>query len=151
MFYWSLLNTTIVKTSNSYYIFTTIDGINLSWIALKCLFRNILNNLHGNWKPRKARQNTVYHSISGGKDSMIKILSCAMYAGESGIGGSCGAKRGKERHLGRWGLRFYYKWGNLKVSLLHPKSIIFELWLNKIYFIIRWKVWVNMCLQNYYS
>ena len=65
---------TVVKTPNSYYVFTTIDGINMPRFAPICHFRYIFNNLHEKNKPRKSRQNTANQSISGGKINMIKIL-----------------------------------------------------------------------------
>ena len=62
------------KSLNSYYVFTTFDGINLPRFASICLFRYIFNNLHEKCKPRKSCQNTANQSISGGKINMIKIL-----------------------------------------------------------------------------
>lgn len=60
--------TTVVNTPNSYYVFTTIDGINMPRFAPICHFRYIFNNLHGKSKPRKSCQNTANQSISGGKN-----------------------------------------------------------------------------------
>lgn len=67
-------NPTIVKCPNSYYVFTTFDGINLPRFASICLLRYIFNNLSKNRKPRKSCQNKANQSISGGKINMISIL-----------------------------------------------------------------------------
>ncbi len=67
-------NSTVVKAPNSYYVFTTFDGINLPRFASICLFRYIFHNLNKNGKPRKSCQNTANQSISGGIIIMISIL-----------------------------------------------------------------------------
>lgn len=65
---------TVVKTPNSYYVFTTIDGINMPRFAPICQFRYIFHNHHEKSKPRKSCQNTANQSILGGKINMISIL-----------------------------------------------------------------------------
>ncbi len=67
-------NIQVVKAPDSYYVFTTFDGINLPRFAPIWHFCYIFNKLDGNFKPRKSCQNTANHGILGGKFNMIKIL-----------------------------------------------------------------------------
>ena len=63
-----------INTPNSYYVFTTIDGINMPRFAPICHFRYIFNKLDRNFKPRKSRQNTANRGILGRRNNMISIL-----------------------------------------------------------------------------
>ena len=47
----------VVTHPHSYYVFTTIDGLNLPRFAPFCLFCDCFNNLSGNYIPGKSRQN----------------------------------------------------------------------------------------------
>lgn len=62
------------KSLNSYYVFTTFDGINLPRFASICHFRYIFHDSYRKIKSRKSCQNTANQSILGGKINMIKIL-----------------------------------------------------------------------------
>lgn len=62
------------KYPNSYYVFTTIDGINMPRFAPICHFRYIFNNFHGKSKLRKLRQNTANRGILGRRNNMISIF-----------------------------------------------------------------------------
>ncbi len=98
---YSCQNPTVVKTPNSYYVFTTIDGINMPRFAPICHFRYIFNNLHEKNKPRKSRQNTANQSISGGKINMIKILFVChgSRCGSAGSGYIADHRKGTACHL----------------------------------------------------
>ena len=64
----------IVKYSDFYYVFTTIDGLNLPRFALFCPFCDKFDNLNGIYIPGKSRQNRAEYGILGGFSNMIKIL-----------------------------------------------------------------------------
>ena len=102
---------TVVKTPNSYYVFTTFESINLPRFAPICLFCYISNNFRRKSKLCKSHQNTANQSILGGRINMISILfvchgSTADSQELAAFVGQNGAKCG----IGNGGvLRFYYE------------------------------------------
>ena len=101
----------VVKTPNSYYVFTTIDGINMPRFAPICHFRYIFHNLHEKSKPRKSRQNTANQRILGGIFIMIKILFvCHGSTSDSWELAALVGQNGANRGISESGLlRFYYE------------------------------------------
>ena len=67
-------NETVVTHPDSYYVFTTIDGLNLPRFAPFCLFCDKFNNPEGIYIPGKSRQNRAEYGILGVFSDMIKIL-----------------------------------------------------------------------------
>ncbi len=99
------------KNPNSYYVFTTIDGINMPRFAPICHFRYIFNNLHGKSKPRKSRQNMANQGILGRRNNMISILFvCHSSTSDSRELAALVGQNGVNRGIWESGLlRFYYE------------------------------------------
>ena len=64
----------VVKHPYFYYVFATINGLNLPWFAAFCLFCDKFNNLRAKYIVGKLRQIGAEHGILGGFSFMIKVL-----------------------------------------------------------------------------
>ena len=64
----------VVRHPRFYYVLTTIGVLNLPRFAPFCLFCDKFNNLMGEIRGGKSRQNGEEYGILGGFSNMIKIL-----------------------------------------------------------------------------
>lgn len=64
----------VVTHPDSYYVFTTIDSLNLPRFASFFLFCDKFNNLEGIYILGKLQQNRAEYGILGGFSNMIKVL-----------------------------------------------------------------------------